>query len=192
MEETETKRCHTVRCGETSNLSASKSDGHTYCEQCLTERDYIFNDKDLHVGKGYPGSCSGNLLAWLSNEMGGAKQLDFIAYIEAWGGPDDAFHEPYRFCKKDFDFKFDAEFGSIEEIEQLVRFVMRDGSTYIVERCDGEYRQTGLIYQAPVARPDSLNRDIKALWKKNIRKYRRRSRSDKSDRVVERNEGEGK
>ena len=128
---------------------------------------YTFDDKDLQFKEGYPGECSGNLLAWLAHGMGSVKELDHIAYIEVgrWrtGEGTDQSSDAYAFAKEDFDFHFDAEFGQVEEIERLDRFVMRDGSTYVVERCDGEYHQTGLHYMPPVTTPVSLLYGLKSV-----------------------------
>lgn len=149
-------------------------------------KTYTFNDKDLVVKKGWPGECSGNLLAWLAREMGSVEELDAVSYVEVshWrvvvdGGTrgttvseKTGTRDTYAFNKEDFDFQFQSRFGTVEEIQELDRFVMRDGSSYVVEPCDGEYRQTGLLYVPPVSQPAELKLGLKAIMRPENRNKR--------------------
>lgn len=100
--------------------------------------------------KGYPGSCRGNLLGWLAHKMRDEEEIDEIAYLELWKHRSDD-TDCYKCSRKDFDFDFDGKFGSVDEIEHHVfRFVMKDGSCYMVHRSDGEYTQTWLEHVPPV------------------------------------------
>lgn len=101
---------------------------------------------------GYPGECSGYLLAWLAKQLRG--NINDIAYIESPNFFGSSLC--YEFIPQDFNFKFSAPYGQIDEIEDnIVRFIMKDGSHYSVVNSDGEH-QTYLQYHAPLAKNISL------------------------------------
>ena len=62
----------------------------------------------------------------------------------------------YLFNSKDFDIYFESKYGAIYEIQRLYRFVMIDGSSYLVNLSDSEYHQTYLEYIHPIVQPEIL------------------------------------
>lgn len=100
---------------------------------------------------GCPGNSRGNLLSWLSTEMD--KNINKIAYFQQQ--INDKLYS-YKFNSKDFDIYFESKYGAIYEIERFYRFVMIDGSYYLVNLSDNEYYQTYLEYIHPIVKPEIL------------------------------------
>ncbi len=104
---------------------------------------------------GHPDNSRGNLLSWLSGEMNeiNLNEINNISYIQKQ--INDKLYS-YKFNSKDFDIYFESKYGTIYEIERFYRFVMIDGSSYLVNHCDGEYHQTYLEYIHPIVKPEIL------------------------------------
>jgi hypothetical protein len=121
--------------------------------------DSLFAFTEEH---GYPGSCSGNLIGWLDAKMG-ERAVD-VTHVEAFGREKDDAKTAYAFDWEDFNVPFNAEFGDVEMIEQhIYRFCLADGGCFMVERSDGEYCQTGLLYVPPVHQGGPLKSGLRAL-----------------------------
>ena len=98
---------------------------------------------------GYPPKHSGNLLAWLINELEGYTIND-IFYIES------SLYQYYKFDPNVFNIPITNKWGDIKELSKIHRFVMTDRSTFTVENSDGEYTSSRLTYASPVKTPDIL------------------------------------
>lgn len=95
----------------------------------------------------WPPYYIGSLLSWLSQSLrckDKIYQCSDIAYIVCDN------HETllnYSFEMDAFDVEFNSRGGSIREIESCIeRFIMKDGSTFIVFESDGERMPTSLRY----------------------------------------------
>ena len=142
---------------------------HSYpdlCELCAPQEcmsDKIINPNKYLISWGRnPPECSGNLLAWLSMENLFCEE---IAYVEVKNGNEIIF---YKFEKKDFDISFSTCGGEIQEIEDIVRFVMIDDSYFTVEPTNYTYSTTHLKYHTPVTRPECLLTGLSKILKPKI------------------------
>lgn len=126
---------------------------HTATDMCRTctpqecASDKLTNPKKYLTYSGeWPGGYSGNLLAWLVTELGSHSCAD-IAHVEVRGYNGKHY---YKFEQKDFDISFNGGDGDIKELNDIIRFVMKDSSCYTVTETDGEYYATHLEYSPPV------------------------------------------
>lgn len=96
---------------------------------------------------GWPPYYTGSLLSWLSQSLRCKDviyQCSDIAYIVCVNGETLI---NYSFEIEAFDVEFNSRGGSIREIESCIeRFVMKDGSMFIVFESDGERMPTSLRY----------------------------------------------
>ena len=95
----------------------------------------------------WPHYYTGSLLSWLSLSLKCKEkvyQCSDIAYIMCFE------HETllnYSFEIEAFDVEFNSRGGPIREIESCIeRFIMKDGSMFIVFESDGERTPTSLRY----------------------------------------------
>ncbi len=110
---------------------------------------------------GYPGSVSGNLLAWLilQTNKHSYENIYCVEIINA--------KYYHKFNPEDFNFSFCAEYGEIEEIEENIsRFIMKNGGIYKVVKIDGEYYQTHLEYVHPISDKPILNFGLRSIMQK--------------------------
>lgn len=125
-------------------------------EEIMCNPQRFFTETD-----GWPGGCSGNLLAWVLYQTRAIYPAvdNKIKYVET------VRHGSFVFDPNDFNFLFNAENGEIREIEYIKRFFMTDGSHYVVQKCDGEYHQTHLEYHAPIPKNIYLQTGLKDILK---------------------------
>lgn len=124
---------------------------HEMCKIC-TPSD-VLSDKLAHPDKyisyegEWPGGYVGNLLSWVIKQLTRHSYLE-IAHVEVRSYIGVVY---YKFEPIDFDIPFDGSHGDIEELKNIIRFVMKDGSSYTVMTTDYENETTRLLYNQPIS-----------------------------------------
>lgn len=117
-------------------------------EKCLLD---ILTNPTKYINRiegylGHPPNYSGNLLAWLVGELKNHVCTDIVYVVISFD--DKQFY--YEFDLTEFDIYFDTHNGNIKEISQILGFIMKDNSSYVVEHTDYEYCPTYLRYQPSI------------------------------------------